>query len=142
MGKTASPLVSFRITMGMLVTGSIISPRIFISTSIVAPGAISDFRLKSSLLRSLYHHFAQQAVGKAPGGNHGNITARCRNHRRRPGEIQRLVLRSATDPLTPGLVLSFNHHFKDMPHMPLIPPSLDLALSLLQDHQPAGFLFV
>ena len=36
MGRTVSPLMSFRTTIGMLVTGSIMSPRIFISTSIVA----------------------------------------------------------------------------------------------------------
>ncbi len=33
MGSTVLPLTSLRITMGMLVTGSIMSPRIFISTS-------------------------------------------------------------------------------------------------------------
>src|SRR5205814_1227990 len=37
MGNTAAPLTSLRMTMGMLVTGSIISPRIFISTSIWPP---------------------------------------------------------------------------------------------------------
>src|SRR6266404_4747463 len=35
MGRTESPETSLRTTMGMLVTGSIIRPRIFISTSIV-----------------------------------------------------------------------------------------------------------
>jgi len=33
MGSTALPLRSFKITIGVLVTGSIMSPRIFISTS-------------------------------------------------------------------------------------------------------------
>src|SRR5215831_11571842 len=42
MGRTVSEPVSFRITMGMLVTGSIIKPRIFISTSIVALRMFSD----------------------------------------------------------------------------------------------------
>src|SRR6516164_9177957 len=37
MGSTVSESDSRRITMGMLVTGSIIRPRIFISTSIVVP---------------------------------------------------------------------------------------------------------
>src|SRR6516225_6741822 len=37
MGSTVSESDSRRITMGMLVTGSIIRPRIFISTSIVGP---------------------------------------------------------------------------------------------------------
>ena len=36
-GRMAFPFMSFSITMGMLVTGSIINPRIFISTSIRVP---------------------------------------------------------------------------------------------------------
>jgi hypothetical protein len=40
MGNTVSESDSRRITMGMLVTGSIISPRIFISTSIVVPSRL------------------------------------------------------------------------------------------------------
>ena len=84
--------------MGMLVTGSIMSPRIFISTSIVTPEntdfrlrlLIEDFRLLINfqseifnhsilniiLLRSLYHHFAQQTVGKTSGSRHRNVAAR------------------------------------------------------------------
>ena len=155
MGSTVSPLVSFRITMGMLVTGSIMSPRIFISTSIVAPEEhrfqIEDFRLQISnsreishlqskifnseiaLLRSLYHHFAQQAVGKTRGGNHRDIAAHFGTAPWRRCEIQRLVLRSAADPLAAGFVLPFNHYFKNLAHVSLVAPSLDLALPLLQD---------
>src|SRR5580700_11473685 len=36
-GRTELPCASFSTTMGMLVTGSIIRPRIFISTSIAPP---------------------------------------------------------------------------------------------------------
>src|SRR5271165_1374828 len=39
MGRTVSESASLRITTGMLVAGSVISPRIFISTSIVVPPA-------------------------------------------------------------------------------------------------------
>ena len=37
MGNTVSLFTSFSTTMGMLLTGSIIKPRIFISTSIADP---------------------------------------------------------------------------------------------------------
>ena len=45
MGSTVLPLMSLRITIGMLFTGSIMSPRIFISTSIIflRPPTQSDY---------------------------------------------------------------------------------------------------
>src|ERR1041384_1877496 len=52
MGRTASDPGSLRMTMGMLVTGSIIRPRIFISTSIFLQGrrnaVASRFPLRSA----------------------------------------------------------------------------------------------
>src|SRR2546430_12033458 len=65
MGRTVSLPESLRITMGIFVTGSIISPRIFISTSIVI----------SSRSNSLYHHFAGEAVGKSGGRNYLDTAA-------------------------------------------------------------------
>src|SRR6266849_652687 len=165
MGRTASPLVSLRITMGMFVTGSIMRPRIFISTSIATPGnfgfQIEDFRwvfsqhprptanlkskiydLKSPFPCSLYHHFAQQAVGKTPGSHHGYITPQIGSGPRRYGEVQGFVLRSPANPLAPGFVLPFNHYFKNLAYMTLIPSPLDLPLLLQQNCEPAGLFAV
>src|SRR6266481_9061539 len=100
MGRTASPLLSFKITMGMLVTGSIMSPRIFISTSIVTPGRhIQNCSIQQLFPCSLYHHFAQEAVRKTPYDPYWNVTSDRRNRAFRNGEIQNLVLRGAAAPL-------------------------------------------
>src|SRR5580698_5565941 len=118
MGNTVSLPASFKITMGMFVTGSIKSPRIFISTSIV----ISYF---------LYHHFAYQAVGKASSGKRGSIAANSGCHALRGDEIEHLILRSPADPLSAGFVLPFNHDFNNRAEMPLIASLLDFALSFV-----------
>src|SRR5207237_5259952 len=115
MGRTVSLPESLRITMGIFVTGSIISPRIFISTSIVI----------SSRSNSLYHHFACEAVGKSGGGNYRDIAAHSGNGGVERFEIHHFVLRSAANPLAAGFILSFNHHFKYFPYIRLIPPPLD-----------------
>jgi hypothetical protein len=54
--------------------------------------SISNLQSEIVLLCSLYHHFAQQAVGKTAGGNHGDIAAYLGNHFLGRGEIQGLVL--------------------------------------------------
>src|SRR5438552_18492858 len=102
MGRTVSLPESLRITMGIFVTGSIISPRIFISTSIVI----------SSRSNSLYHHFACEAVGTSGGGNYCDIAAHVGNGAFGNSEIHHFVLRSAAAPLGSGFVLPFTHYFK------------------------------
>src|SRR4051794_6530973 len=95
MGSTASDPGSFRITMGMLVTGSIIRPRIFISTSIVSSWA--QFPADSGILRrdasrlSPVHHHADEAIGKALRDLHADIRAVHRRDAMRGGEVQGLV---------------------------------------------------
>src|SRR6478609_5630719 len=103
MGRTVSLPTSFRTTIGMLVTGSIINPRIFISTSIAffscdAP-ALSD-------------HHAQQTVGKTPGNDHVNITAHGWHGAFRGGKVQGYILRGTPDHLAPRLICAFNHYLK------------------------------
>src|SRR5207247_10884833 len=85
MGRTVSLPESLRITMGIFVTGSIISPRIFISTSIVI----------SSRSNSLYHHFACEAVGKSGGFNHLDIASDSGNGGGERFVIHEFVLRSS-----------------------------------------------
>src|SRR5580698_6882097 len=65
MGSTALPLVSFRITIGMLVTGSIMRPRIFISTSMTPSQS------------SLHHSYAltHQRVRAGPRHSHRKVRA-------------------------------------------------------------------
>src|SRR5438874_13823094 len=102
MGRSVSLPESLRITMGIFLTGSIISPRIFISTSIVI----------SSRSNSLYHHFACEAVGKSGGGNYRDIAAHSGNGAFGNFEIHDFVLRSASDPIAAVFILPFNHYLK------------------------------
>src|SRR2546427_7091787 len=95
MGRTVSLPESLRITMGIFVTGSIISPRIFISTSIVI----------SSRSNSLYHHFAGEAVGKSGGRKYLDITADSGDGALREFENYHLFFRNAGNPLAAGLLL-------------------------------------
>src|SRR5437764_2915289 len=104
-GRTASPPESFRMTIGMLVTGSIIKPRIFISTSIPALYFGSDY------------HFSYQAIGKTCRDAHIGVTADGRFHCRRRHEIQRLVLSGTTHPLSTRIVPGFNHYFSYFANM-------------------------
>src|SRR5271169_5512656 len=129
MGRTESPFTSFRMTMGMLVTGSIISPRIFISTSGMVPP-----------LCGLAYHLAQQTVRKACADVHSNVTTRLRNCvTGGGGEVQRFVLRSAADVLSASRILAFNHHFKCLPQMTCAQALLYLLLMLLEDRKTARF---
>src|SRR5277367_1766773 len=108
------PATSLRITMGMLVTGSIISPRIFISTSMLGP---------PSLVVSLHHAsppavlggvcFAHQRIGTGARDTHRKIPADQVYVRFRVREIQSAILGCAANPLTQRLVASFNIHLLD-----------------------------
>src|SRR5580698_9151978 len=131
MGRTVSLPASFKITIGMFVTGSIKSPRIFISTSIVI-----------SCLSFLYHHFARQAVGKTNRGAGGSIAPNGGREVFRGGEIEHLILRSPSDPLVSGFILPFNLDFKCLAEMPLIATLLDLSLPLVHHGKTANLLFV
>src|SRR6185437_16227454 len=103
--------------IGSFVTGSTISPRIFISTSIVSSG--------------LNCHFSHQAVGKARGYLHRNITADLWSYILWRGEVQNFVLRSPACPLLACLVSSLNHHLSDFANMLLVADFLQLALFFL-----------
>src|SRR5580765_3767584 len=127
MGSTVSLPTSFSTTIGMLVTGSIIKPRIFISTSIHA---------------LLLDQFAQKTVWKTPGNEHVNITAHGGNCTFRAGKVQGNVLRGTPNHLGPGLVFSFNHYFIDLADASFIVGSLYLALPLLQNLKTLRFLLV
>src|SRR5580698_6481142 len=90
-GSTVSLLTSFRITIGILLAGSMTRPRIFISTSMV----------NSDALPLLDHGLADKAVGVALSDPHRNIATRSGADGVRSGEVHRLVLRAAADDLIP-----------------------------------------
>src|SRR5215475_4061474 len=129
MGRMELPFTSFNTTMGMLVTGSISNPRIFISTS-----------MKSSRL-CLVYTFSGQRIG--PGARYPNLDVSAKQVSIRVGaqKIQSLVLRSSADPLAGCLVEAFHKTFFHRSDVCGIPPHLDGALPLLHDSQAAGLLF-
>src|ERR1700733_2927174 len=114
--------------MGIFVTGSIRRPRIFISTSIaVSENAVSE--------KTLYHHFAQKAVGKAAGHHYRHISTNIWLCVVADSEIKLLVLRCSPNPLASSFVLAFHHHLKRRPHIFLIPTLLDQSLLFIEHRQ-------
>src|SRR5438270_4577056 len=129
MGKTVSLPESRRITMGVLVTGSISKPRIFISTSIGAPQkalpqrtrshpaqsyteqTLVCVRLHSALIHSWrnFHHLTDQAVGQGSRYTHWDVAAGHQTPAISRREVQRFVLGCPAEPLITGFVLPFNH---------------------------------
>src|SRR3954449_5562146 len=105
MGSTASPPESFRITMGILVTGSIIKPRIFISTSILGPCFGSDY------------HFSNQTIREARSHSHIGVATDSRLKCLWSGEVQRFILRRTPHPLRPSFISGFNHYFSYLSDM-------------------------
>src|SRR5258705_11593196 len=131
MGRIAVPLMSFNTTMGRLLNGSIISPRIFISTSMwsVSP-PLSVYTL------------ARERVW--PGASDANvdilaeqIVCRCG-----PQEIQSLVLRGAADPLPGGFIEALDQAFFHAADVIGIAADLNVALQFLKHQQAPGFLFL
>src|SRR5438552_1356571 len=136
MGSTAAPFTCLRMTIGMFVTGSIIKPRIFISTSI-AP-SLGSLQGRSHL-RPALDRFAHQAV--RPRGHHsnGHVLA---SPRRLTGEIHHAVACCPPDGLAQSGLETFYQHLEFAAHEPAIALELDLALALLKDRQAFSLLRV
>src|SRR5579871_518549 len=120
-GSTVSPPTSLRITIGILLTGSIINPRIVISTSIwrdLHPGAEA----------SLYHQFTSQTVGKTARHQYLLVASHLRTDAIRSREVERLILRCPPNPLRLGFISNFNHHFRYRSYVFLVAINLDIAL--------------
>src|SRR5262245_18168710 len=117
----------------MLVTGSIINPRIFISTSLHA-----SHKTFGRPIVPLYHHFSNKTVGKSSRYPHVYITASRRLDQSPGRKIHRLVLAAPANDLSAGFIASFNHYFNSLSDMPFIINPLDLPLSLLQNAQATG----
>src|SRR5207247_4491031 len=83
-GRIALPCTSLRTTMGMFVTGSIIRPRIFISTSIGPSRKLADV-------------LAEQTVGTCV--RHSNLNVLSQKLSLRRNEIQDAIAGCVTRPL-------------------------------------------
>src|SRR5271165_1636005 len=129
MGMTESEAGSFRTTIGMLVAGSIISPRIRTSMSMESP-----FPLEYAGLDG----FAYKTVWMRSGDSHLYVASRRGCYRARPGEIDRLVLAAAAGDLTTCRILAFNHDFHYLSQVPGIVSPLNLALAVKQHLKPVS----
>src|SRR5215469_5694225 len=147
MGSTESPPTSFRITIGIWLTGSSNSPRTVISTSIVTSEILSPYTTGYLILVAIcatdfepsHHqanHLPNKRIREAARHQHGNVRSDYRNRARRHGEVQRLVLRRPSDPLGAAIVVSFNHYFTSDPDISLVTSNLNLPLPRHQDFQP------
>src|SRR5580658_4803055 len=123
MGSTVSPCTSFRMTIGALVDGSTISPRIFISISMQC---------------LLCYGFAHQAVGETLCDPHRQVTPRSGKDRLRGGKVQRFVLRGTADNLAASLIMTLNHHFQNFAYVIAVIRSLDFPLAFEQNLQALG----
>src|ERR1700692_2516099 len=123
MGRIALPLTSFRTTIGMLVTGSIINPRIFISTSMRCSPFVSVYTL------------AHQRVRAGAGDAHVYVTAQNIVGRSGAEKIQRLVPGGPADPLACGFIEAFDQALLDRPEIFGVAAGLNFALQLLHDDQ-------
>src|SRR6202167_6315186 len=129
-GRTVSLFTSFKITIGILVAGSMTRPRIFISTSMV-----------NSLTRAtLRDGLADKAVGVAVGNPHRNITSRSGTDQVRSREVDGLVLRAAANTLASLAVNSFNRRFHHFSYVPGVTSSLNFTLAVEEHLQTTALL--
>src|SRR5438094_6138733 len=150
-GSTEFPLTSLRMTMGMLVTGSSISPRIFISTSMEFPlgpadragpglGAMSLTRLQIRCflkLEPVIRPHASQAVGSRRGN--ANLP-REPNPVSFAGKVNQPVARRTSDRLAEAGLKPFDQHLELAPDQSLVPSRLDRALPLQEFGQSRHLL--
>src|SRR6266567_4668645 len=137
MGRIEVPPTSFKTTIGMFVTGSIMSPRIFISTSMLPPPS----------LLLLYYCFTRERIRSRAGHADRKIftceilpAIRVRIDGVR--EIERAVLRGPPDPLAGRLVVAFHHRIVYRANERAVATDLDAALQFLEDREPEALFFL
>src|ERR1700733_12023815 len=114
MGSTCALATSFRMTIGMFVTGSIISPRIFISTSMASlqhsavPVAGGAARL--TLCVPSADGFSDQRIGASARDADVGVLADVQIFAGM-GEAQGAVARGAAQPEAEGLIAAFHVDF-------------------------------
>src|SRR5712692_9700301 len=152
MGSTVSLPTSLSSTIGIFETGSIISPRIFISTSIktskeqrcfegarLQPRRSNPFNSRA-LAPEGGGHFSHQTVREASRNQHPNVAPSRQLDAFRHRKVHHLNLRRPPHPLSPRRILPFHHHLKHLPHMPLITMRPDRLLFVVGHSQPPSFL--
>src|SRR5882724_8769570 len=126
MGSTLLPLTSFRITIGMFVTGSIIRPRIFISSSISA---------SCPSLHHTHHTLSGKRIWTGARDPHGEVLSQQRLAAAiRMGEVQRAILRGAPDPLPQRFIAALDQRFFRGSDQLRVLADLDGPLLFEQDH--------
>ena len=95
--------------MGILVAGSIISPRIRTSISMASFPCVLDS------LATILDRFTNQTIGVRSGNIDLNIAPWGRCNRLCAGEVDRFILATAPDNLSSRRVCSLNHYLKNLP---------------------------
>src|ERR1051325_938577 len=145
MGSTVVLPTSFRMTMGILVTGSIMSPRIFISTSMRSLPFLIPLHHSSGT--DTCHALADQRVGTCARHQHIQITTHQGIFVLRPAsmsisKIESSILRRTPDPLAERLVPPLHVYLLNLTDQCRIAANLNGALPFVQSYNAAGLLFI
>src|SRR3984885_8615052 len=127
MGRTPLPEVSFRTTTGMFVTGSIIKPRIFTSSSMVASPGLGDVLAGKTVrasARNLHLHVFSQKI-----------------HVRR-SKIYQTIAGGSPAPLRTRGMAAVHQHFIGLPHQLFVSRELDRALPFVQNREATGLFLL
>src|ERR1700733_1270400 len=128
MGSTLALPTSFRMTIGMLVTGSIIRPRIFISTSMcLLHHGLTGQRVRAAARHAHVYVFTDELVRDL-----GAIVRK----------TQGAVARGAAGPKAQRFVTPLDIDLFDGSDEAHIVANLNGALLFLDDGEPARFLFL
>src|SRR5215472_14011276 len=126
MGRMPEPAVSFRTTTGMLVTGSIINPRILHSSSMLASRCPWSSPDSASV-----HLLAHQTIRSAPRDANLNILSQKILTRSR--KIYDAVAGGSASPLAACAVMCVDKRFELAADKLFVADNLDLSLPLLQN---------
>src|SRR5438876_5556284 len=138
MGRTALPCTSFKTTICMFVTGSIIKPRIFISTSMVSSRFLSTTLRPSPQcpMWRLVDVRADQAVRR--GTLHLDVYVASKQIRMRREDIHNAVARRMAAPLIFFPRLPFHVHFEFPSKQFFVCFALNFSLQLHQHGEAAA----
>src|SRR5438874_666043 len=141
MGRTALPCTSFKTTIGMFVTGSIIKPRIFISTSMASSRFLSTTLRPSPQCPKwcLVDVRADQAVRR--GTLHLNVYVAPEQIRMHGEDIHNAVARRMAAPLVLFPRLPFHVHFEFPSKQFRVCFGLNFSLQFHQHGEATAFFF-
>src|SRR5882724_2392531 len=141
MWRTALPCTSFKTTIGMFVTGSIIKPRILISTSMVSSRFLSTTLRPSPQypMWCLVDVHADQAVRRGTLHLDGYVAPE--QFRMHGEDIHNAVARRMAAPLIFFPRLPFHVHFEFLSEQFLVCFRLNFSLQLHQHGEAAAFFF-